>query len=142
MRQDPTPEENRAWRIDGCNDRIKTRPPDVHAGCIIQRGSCSLLPEENRGGCSFAGCVEEANFFFGCWFAERDWQCEVRLPPFPLFTLEIFDTKARRREGLATNTQGDPKYSGNRFEVKQHRKLNGVYLSVILMLDPSFSHST
>jgi hypothetical protein len=86
--------------------------------------------------------LEKQIFFFGCWFAERDWQCEVRLPPFPLFTLEIFDTKARRGECIATNTQGDRKYSGNRFEVKQHRKLNGVYLSVILMLDPSFSHST
>lgn len=140
MRQDPTPEENRAWRIDGCNDRIKTRPPDVHAGCIIRRGSCSLLPEENRGGCSFAGCVGEANFFLAVGLPSEIGK--GRLSPFPLFTLEIFDTKARRREGLATNTQGDRKYSGNRFEVKQHRKLNGVYLSVILMLDPSFSHST
>jgi len=42
--------------------------------------------------------------FFGCWFAERDWQGKGRLSPFPLFISEIFDSKARLREGLATNT--------------------------------------
>ena len=83
MRQDPTPEENRAWRIDGCNDRIKTRPPDVHAGCIIRRGSCSLLPEENRGGCSFAACVGEAIFFLAVGLPSEIGKVKGACPPFP-----------------------------------------------------------